>query len=210
MLHINFLVLNLTIYAMHSDGIQLWPDEKLLELIRADDCAAFDVVYAKYWSKLYTAAFNILRDRQAAEDIVQEVLVSLWLRRDSLEIGSLSTYLYASVRYQVFKVIRSGKIRESFFLEVKELSVGNQGENALIQQDISNLLDEGVSSLPEKCRQVFLLSRKEHLTTKEIAQRLGLAPKTVENQLTIAFRRLRAVLGDFILRTVIVLVGWWL
>lgn len=195
---------------MHSDGTQIWPDEKLLEQVRAGDCAAFNVIYAKYWSKLYMAAFNILRDRQASEDIVQEVLVSLWLRRGSLEVGSLSTYLYASVRYQVFKVVRSGKVRESLFCEVEAPSVDNQGESSLTQQDINRLLDQGVSSLPEKCRQVFLLSRKEHLATKEIAQRLGLAPKTVENQLTIAFRRLRAVLGDFTLRTVIALVGWWL
>lgn len=186
----------------------MWPDEKLLELIQADSCTAFDQIYARYWSKLYLSAYNILGDSQASEDIVQEVLVSLWMRRHSLAVDSLPAFLHAAVRYQVFKVMRAGKIPAALCREAPKLSVVNEGEEALIEKDIAHLLEKGIADLPEKCRQIFLLSRKEHLSTKEIARWLGIAPKTVENQITIALHRLRATLGDFLLWISVLFAAW--
>ena len=106
---------------MYTEDVQLWPDEKLLELIQANDCAAFEQVYNRYWSKLYLSAYNMLRDRQASEDIVQEVLVSLWMKRNSAAIESLNAFLYTSVRYQVFKAIRSSKVKKDFFCAAEKL-----------------------------------------------------------------------------------------
>jgi RNA polymerase sigma-70 factor (family 1) len=183
---------------MINREIQMWSDEELLALVQADDQAAFEQIYTKYWSKLYLLAYNIVRDRQVAEDIVQEVLVSLWVRRGSLTIEVLHSYLYTAVRYQVFKTMRSGQVKESVFNQIEKLSVVNEGENALIQSDLDSLLDKGINELPEKCRSIFLLSRREHLTTKEIAAWLGIAPKTVENQITIALHRLRTTFGDLL------------
>ena len=191
-----------------SGDMEMWPDEQLLALLQGDDGAAFDQIYARYWSKLYLSAFHLLGDRQAAEDTVQEVLVSLWMRRSSLAIDSLSSFLYAAVRYQVFKVIRSGKIREDLFSQAPMLSVSNEAEGALAEKDIDRLLNKGVAGLPEKCRQIFLLSRKENLSTKEIARWLGIAPKTVENQLTIALQRLRTTLGDFLVWATVFFATW--
>ncbi|MBF9252689.1 RNA polymerase sigma-70 factor [Pontibacter sp. 172403-2] len=193
---------------MYTNDVELWPDEKLLELIQADDRAAFEQVYNKYWSKLYLSAYNILRDRQASEDIVQEVLVSLWMKRSSLAIKSLNAFLYCAVRYQVLNAIRSGKARQHVLSEAGKLSVENEGESALCEKDINCLLEQGIAELPGKCRQIYLLSRKEHLTTREIAMQLGIASKTVENQLTIALRRLRVTLGHFLLWTAVFLSGW--
>src|SRR4051812_40575924 len=99
---------------------EIWPDEKLLELIRAGDRHAFEMIFNKYWSKLYRSAYNILRDRQTSEDLVQELLVQLWIKRDSLKIESLSAFLYAATRYQVFKIIKSGKVRVSLFDEIEK------------------------------------------------------------------------------------------
>jgi RNA polymerase sigma-70 factor (family 1) len=191
-----------------TGDMEMWPDEKLLALLQGDDRAAFEQIYAKYWSKLYLSAFHLLGDRQASEDTVQEVLVSLWMRRSSLAIDSLSSFLYAAVRYQVFKVIRSGKIREDLFSQASTLSVSNEAEGALAEKDIGRLLDKGIAELPEKCRQIFLLSRKENLSTKEIARWLGIAPKTVENQLTIALQRLRTALGDFLVWATVFFAHW--
>jgi RNA polymerase sigma factor (sigma-70 family) len=104
--------------------------------------------------------------------------------------------------------MRAGKIPAALFSEASKLSVVNEGEAALIEKDIDQLLDQGIAKLPGKCRQIFLLSRKEHLSTKEIARWLGIAPKTVENQITIALHRLRATLGDFLFWASVLFGGW--
>jgi RNA polymerase sigma-70 factor (family 1) len=194
---------------MNSPEVQLLSDERLIALIQENDLAAFERIYNKYWSKLYLSAYNILRDRQVSEDVTQEVLVNLWMKRANLQLTSLNAYLYTSVRYQVFNVIRSGKVRADLFNRLEELFSNNSGEDILSQKDINRLLEQGIAELPEKCRQIFVMSRKEHLSTKEIAERLGIAPKTVENQLTVALNRLRKTLGDFVCLAAIMLCGRW-
>ncbi|QEC79689.1 RNA polymerase sigma-70 factor [Mucilaginibacter ginsenosidivorax] len=194
---------------MNNLEVQLLTDERLIALIQENDLAAFERIYNKYWSKLYLSAYNILRDRQVSEDVTQEVLVNLWMKRANLQLTSLNAYLYTAVRYQVFNVIRSGKVRADLFNHLEELFSNNGGEDILSQKDINRLLEQGVAELPEKCRQIFIMSRKEHLTTKEIAERLGIAPKTVENQLTVALNRLRKTLGDFVCLAAIMLCGRW-
>jgi RNA polymerase sigma-70 factor (family 1) len=194
---------------MNSVDIQLLTDERLIALIRENDLTAFERIYNKYWSKLYLSAYNILRDRQVSEDVTQEVLVNLWMKRDNLQLNSLNAYLYTAVRYQVFNVIRSGKVRADLFNHLEELFSNNGGEDILSEKDINRLLDQGVAELPDKCRQIFIMSRKQHLSTKQIAEQLGIAPKTVENQLTVALGRLRKTLGDFVCIGVIILCGRW-
>jgi RNA polymerase sigma-70 factor (ECF subfamily) len=194
---------------MNSPEVQLLSDDRLIALIQENDLVAFERIYNKYWSKLYLSAYNILRDRQVSEDITQEVLVNLWMKRANLQLTSLNAYLYTSVRYQVFNVIRSGKVRADLFNHLEELFSNNGGEDILSEKDINRLLEQGIAELPEKCRQIFIMSRKEHLSTKEIAERLGIAPKTVENQLTVALNRLRKTLGDFVCIAAIMLCGRW-
>ncbi|MDR6944043.1 RNA polymerase sigma-70 factor [Mucilaginibacter pocheonensis] len=195
---------------MNSPEVQLLSDEKLIALIRENDLEAFERIYNKYWSKLYLSAYNILRDRQVSEDITQEVLVNLWMKRANLRLTSLNAYLYTSVRYQVFNIIRSGKVRAGLFNRLEELFSNNGGEDILSEKEINRLLEQGIAELPEKCRQIFIMSRKEYLSTKDIAGRLGIAPKTVENQLTVALNRLRKTLGDFVcLAAGIILCGRW-
>lgn len=179
---------------MHNSTYSTLDDKSLLDLLQADDTHALAAIYDRYWSKLYLQAYNVIRDRYVSEDIVQEIIVQLWMKRSVIQIKCLDAYMYTAVRYQVFKAIRSGRVIESLTTETH--SVVNDADELLMEKDILKLLDEGVSKLPVKCREIFTLSRKDHLSTKEIATRLGIAPKTVENQLTIAIRRLRSILGD--------------
>lgn len=183
---------------MNGEDLNLWPDDKLLALIKKDDLAAFEIIYNKYWSKLYLSAYNILRDKHESEDVVQEILVNLWAKRATLNIMSLNAYLYSSIRYKIFKIIKSGKVMSEFFEEVEKLNIENEAESLMLEKDIARLLDQKVAQLPEKCRKIFILSRKEHLSTKEIAERLGVSPKTVENQITIAIKKLRPIAGELI------------
>lgn len=195
---------------MSHTEIQLWPDDKLLMLMRQGDRGAFEKIYNKYWSKIYISAYNLLRDRQTCEDLVQEVLVNLWVRRESLEIKNLNAFLYTAVRYKVFKVIRSGKVREDLFDEIERIVIeDNNTENSIVENDYNRLLENSLGALPPKCREIFILSRKEQLSTKEIAERLGLSPKTVENQITIALRKLRNSMGEFLFWYIVLMPMFW-
>lgn len=173
-------------------------DIRLLALIKTGDRHAFEIIYNKYWSRLYLSAFNLLRDTQACEDIIQDIFVQLWLRRESVAIGCLSSYLHTAVRYQVFNLIRSGKANRFSIEQVTEPASSENIDDLLTEKDLNNLLNERVYSLPDKCREIFLLSRNNHLSNREIAAILNIAPKTVENQLTIAIRRLRLSMKDFL------------
>lgn len=174
-------------------------DSELLQLIKADQEPALVSIYRRYWEKLFTAAFNILKDRQACEDIIQEIFIKVWAKRKELEItSSLRAYLHASVRYEVYRQIRSGAVREDLFDDLIERlhspSVDANVELKELQQQVSSI----VETLPEKCREVYKLSREEQLSHKEIAARLNISPKTVENHLTKALRTLRVGLGEAI------------
>ncbi len=171
-------------------------DKLLLGQMKAGSRLAFEAIYSKYWSKLYIYAYNILRERQSCEDIVQEIMADLWIRREAVQIESLNSFFLTATRYQVLKVIRSGKVRSDFFTQINRLSEGYNEEQIIHGKDISSIVDEHISQLPEKCREIFTLSRKQQLSNREIAEKLGIAQKTVENQITIAIRRLRSSLGD--------------
>lgn len=171
-------------------------DRQLLDLLQESNEQALAEIYERYWSKLYLQAYNVVRDRQVSEDIVQEVMVQLWVRRTVISIDSLKAYLYTCIKYQVFKAVALAK--NNILTNTDTLAFVNDTDSPLITKDLQRLLDEAIAKLPEKCRNVFNLSRKDHLSTKEVAVRLGITPKTVENQLTIALRRIRFALGNLL------------
>ncbi|WP_316804628.1 RNA polymerase sigma-70 factor [Pedobacter nototheniae] len=176
-------------------------DKELLLLLKENNQVALKHIYNTYWKQLYLTAFSILKDAQQAEDIVQDILLQLWIRKNEVEIESLKAYLFTAVKYKVLTYIKSASNRK-VFLEVDEfekLAGTTVLRDRLEETEINMLLDRGISTLPERCQQVFILSRKENLNNKEIAERMGISPKTVENQITIALRQLKLVMSDYVL-----------
>lgn len=175
-------------------------DNPLLHRLVKGDTAAFTEIYAAYAEKLVTWTYNILRDRDTCRDIVHDIFLSLWLKRDSLVItSSLQAYLYTAARYQVFQVIRRGRVRDSVFERIEQRIWGEPvAENLLYQKELQARLVEAVNELPEKARDVYRLSREQHLSHKEIAERLSISVKTVENHLTVALKKIRARLSDLL------------
>ncbi|WP_316836603.1 RNA polymerase sigma-70 factor [Pedobacter nutrimenti] len=173
-------------------------DEELLSLLETDNERGLKLIYDQYWEQLYLAAFSILRDADACKDIVQDVLLQLWIRRSEVKIDSLKSYLFTAVRYKVLTYIKSANHRKVFIEpdELERLAGFNLMKDRLNEQDIEKLLEQGVALLPKRCQEVFMLSRTEHLSNKEIASRMGISVKTVEAQMSIALRQLRIVMGE--------------
>ncbi|MEJ5960933.1 sigma-70 family RNA polymerase sigma factor [Pedobacter immunditicola] len=183
---------------MQSESISLWCDQDLLDAIKADDRSAFEIIYNKYWSRLYLSAYNILRDKQIAEDIIQDIFVQLWFKRSKSNIENLNSYLYTSVRFQVFKTIRDGKVKVNLMDHADQLIISEDIESAIHLKEVNRRLEESIELLPQKCKEIYILNRKQYLSAKDIALRLNLSPKTIENQLTIAFRRIRSSMADLL------------
>jgi RNA polymerase sigma-70 factor (ECF subfamily) len=174
-------------------------DKELLELLRQDDSDAFAIIYKRYFNPLYGHAFKMLKDKAVCKDIVQEIFVQLWAKRHTQEINALDAYLHAITRFQVFKAIRSSRSHDDLFDIGDELPVcSGTTESIITQKEMAVLLYNSVIQLPQKCQAIFNMSRVDHLSTKEIALRLAIAPKTVENQLTIALRKLRVNFRDYL------------
>lgn len=189
---------------MQVGNLSRMTDDELVKGLQEGDLRCFEEIYKAYSSRLYSAAYNILRNKEVCEDIVQELFIDLWVKRDHLRIIHLRSYLYTSVRNKVLMTLRSGRV--ALDLEVVEMLIDEHAaDNRIIQKEIHENLERGISELPEKCREVFVLSRKEQLSHKEIASLLNISVKTVENHLTIALKRLRASLADFLLLAVVLL-----
>jgi len=184
-----------------------YDDQELLSMLKANDEIALKRIYDKYWKRLYLFAFSIIRDASPCEDIVQDVLLQLWLRKDVVTIVTLKSYLFTAVRYKVLSFIKSANQRKVFIEpgELERLAGMDELKDRLNEYDINHFLEIGISTLPERCKEVFVLSRKEYLSNKEIASRMGISVKTVEAQMTIALKQLKINMGEFLVVAFIVL-----
>lgn len=172
-------------------------EKELLQQLKQSDEHALAQLYKAHWQPLFLSAYNILKDKKACEDIVQEIFLHLWIRRQTLEVReSLKTYLSTAVRYQVFHHIRKQSKRQ-FVPESEDMLLAENPDEGLLCKDLYGQVHQVVEELPERCRLIYRLSREEQLSHKEIANRLNISIKTVENQLTIALRRVRHYLEEY-------------
>lgn len=173
-------------------------DEDILQGIKAGDKRALTVLYNMYWKVLYISSYNLLKNKEVCEEIIQDVFIDLWNKKKELEIKvSLKSYLYACVRYKVFAEFRKNKIiRVELFEELDKRLQYTTPETKMMHDELEIQIQLIVSSLPEKCKKVYQLSRNEQLSHKEIAERLDISIKTVENHITNALRVLRTSMGS--------------
>lgn len=169
-------------------------DVELAQGLKRGKEAAFTEIYNRYWMSLYETAITIIRDDAIAQDVVQEIFISLWNRRQVVEIKGLKAYLNQAVRFGVLKAIRSQKVDDAFYTRLKEITSELVFENPLLfkeqQQFVKQILDE----LPDDCKETFRLSREEQLTYTEIALKLEISVKTVEKRMTKSLKFLRSKL----------------
>jgi RNA polymerase sigma-70 factor (ECF subfamily) len=177
--------------------MQSHTDEELVLLLNEDNEQAFRELYDRHWPNLYRAAYNVLRDQDACMDILQELFTWVWEHRSDLTIASPGSYLRSAVKYKVANYIRSRKVRSSLFTEVEAIDTDSlvADEDSYEVKELKEVIARFTESLPERAREVFRLSRQEHLSNKEIAQRLGISEKTVENQMTTNLKKLRTSIG---------------
>ncbi|TDQ11521.1 RNA polymerase sigma-70 factor [Pedobacter metabolipauper] len=171
-------------------------DEDLIRQLVDGDIAAFDLIYKKYSTALFQAANHLLRNKEVCEDLVHDLFVDLWMRREHHHIKTLKYYLYAAIRNRVLLYIRSAKATVD--VSAFEIIENHTAENTLIEKEIRDIVNRELHHLSEKCREIYTLSRMEQRSHKEIADLKGISIKTVENHITIALKRLRPSLKHFL------------
>ena len=179
-----------------------YSDTELLDLLRSGDRTAFSEIYNRYWKRIFTVAVNKIGQLEEAEEIVQDIFVSMWNRRESIIITTtLNAYLSVSVKYRVIKILAKRNLYNKFTdYSLHILSpTDNSTQNWLEFEELKSQLETLVAQLPEKCRLVYKLSREEGMSQKQIAKEFDISEKTVEAHIGKALKHLRTGLGQFFL-----------
>jgi RNA polymerase sigma-70 factor (ECF subfamily) len=174
-------------------------DEALVEMLAGENECALREIFWRYHRRLFKMSVAVLKDEAIAKDLVQDVFIDLWKRRHTSQIRNLSSYLSKAMKFQVLKQIRDHKLQDDHVRLAANLQFANQTEESLNHEELERLLNKVVNQLPNRCREVFVLSRFENLSHKEIALQLGISPKTVEVQISKALQFLRQHLEKVIL-----------
>ena len=169
-------------------------DAALLHAIKDGDADAFKALYDRYWERLYLKACQRV-DKDAAKDLVQEVITTLWRRRNDIftfDDGEIGRYLFTAIKYRVIThyAYTAEEIKNSTLFDML-LSDEVPGKN-LETRELSEFIESEIRRLPTRMQEVFRLSREDDLSISDIAHRLNLSEQTVKNQLTEALKRLRA------------------
>ena len=170
-------------------------DTELLSALRQGEAAALDTLFRRHYVDLCRVALRIVSDEAAAEDIVQVMFTKLWTRREKLptEIPAVGPYLRRSVRNRSLNYLRDKKRLPVDDGELPEISADERSQPgaALETEELSLRLHRAIDRLPERCRLVFVMSKVEDMSHREIAEGLDISVKTVENQMTRAYKFLR-------------------
>ena len=175
-------------------------DSELLERLRRGDTTAFDTIFRTWYGPLVGTAERMLRDRAVAEELVQDVMLELWRRRETLSSeGSAQAYLFQATRNRVLNHLRHLKIEQRSEPELRGDSPASpHADSALAHEELNVAVQRAVQALPDRCREVFELSRVHGLKYAEIAKTLGISVKTVEAQMGKALRTLRERLAAWL------------
>ena len=169
----------------------------LLIKLSEGNSKAFRRLFDLYWEPLYIKAKTIIGNEDVAKDIVQDIWIKLWQKRESLEIDNFESYIYRAVKNNCFKYFRDNKFSK-VHLEIIE-GLGLISEPEVKQQhdleDTIVLLRESMGLLPTRCKKIFELSRIEEYSNEEIASELGISKRSVENQISIAVKSIRHTLS---------------
>mgnify|MGYP003575295760 FL=1 len=182
-------------------GYRTHNDAELFALVKAGEDRAFAEIYDRYWELLFRHARRMVKDDNLAQDIVQDVFISLWDKIGQMDLRlSVSSYLYASVRNKILNLIERDKVRNNYLESMTAfISHGeNITDHRVRERMLKEKIEHEVSLLPAKMKQVFEMSRKDNMSHKEIAETLSISDKTVKKQMSNAIKILRLRLGSLL------------
>ena len=179
--------------------MQLVNDNLLLQQLKEGSADAFSEIYNKYWKKIYMLAYDRLKDTKQSQDIVQDIFISLWERRENLDIQNLNAYLHSSVRYNVYKLVAANKVKDEFY-DLSEIlsSPSSAADHRIVSNELMTIYQTLIEGMPPQRQKIFKMRHEENLKTRVIAEKLNLSQKTVQNQLLSSYQNIRSLLTQLL------------
>ena len=165
------------------------------------DKQTFELLFKSHFKGLCHFAIQYVRDLDTAKEIVQDAFLGLWDKRDSIDLSrNVKTYLTSTVRNKCLNYLRDHKKFNTEIIEFEDLNQvkSYQQSDQLVEAEIRIKIDKAIGELPQKCREIFVLSRYENLKYQEIADRLQISIKTVETQISKALQHMRTQLAEYL------------
>ena len=163
--------------------------------MQKEDNTNLEHIFHQYYSPLCNFALRIVKDEHAAEDVVQNLFIQLWEKDKLSEVKNVEHFLLRSVKFKCYDYLRTRSAEKEVPLDSIQ-EAGALAASELKDEDIDPLFHYFAAKLPQKTREIFLLSRKSGMTYKEIAEELDISVKTVENQMGRALRMMRKILKE--------------
>lgn len=176
-------------------------EKELVYRIMNGDQKAFELIFHFYYPGLVLYSRQFTADHSEAEEIVQDFFVRFWQKRQQLiPSDSLKSYFFSSVKNSSLNFLKHKKIEERYIKEMSELSSHHlmYEPDLYITSELQNKIKNGINNLPEKCREIFIMSRIRGIKNETIASELNISKRTVETQITKALKVLRVVLKEYI------------
>ena len=176
---------------------------QLLESICVDDDRrSFDHLFKLMYERMLNFCVNYVKDKESAEEIVSDVFLKIWMKRkDICHVQNLETYLFIAVKNHSLNHLKRFSNSRVVYLEDMgsyEIINANNPEKELEEKEIFFKMDQAIESLPQQCKIIFKLVKEEGLKYKEVAEILGLSPRTVETQLVRAVKKLDAIITPYL------------
>ncbi|TKC61368.1 RNA polymerase sigma-70 factor [Pedobacter hiemivivus] len=175
-------------------GYNFLSDKDLIEHLSEGDERAFTEIYTRYKTILFLHARRMLNEDEQARDVVQEIFTTLWIKKKELQVStSLKSYLFSSVKHKILNLLLHQKhVVKHMQLMLTVYDLGTASTDILIQEkELSQRIESEIKALPARMQEVFVLSRKEELSNREIAQRMSISEETVKKQIGYALKILR-------------------
>ena len=174
--------------------------QDILALFRSDDPATVKKLFYQYYPFLCQNIYRIVKDKAVAEDLAQDTFFKFWNKRNELNIKtSIKAYLRRmAINEGLYYLRKNKKFKKEEVSVLAFVPADNDVEEQILHQELSAEISAAIEELPPRCREVFKLSRFEELSYKEIAARLGISVKTVENQMGKALKVLRVALKQYL------------
>ncbi|MFZ6012927.1 MAG: RNA polymerase sigma-70 factor [Bacteroidota bacterium] len=175
-------------------------DHELLNLIASHDEHAFREVYVRYWKSVFLLAYKKVHSKEVAEELTQNLFISLWEKRQENRILNLQPWLFTSIRYGIINYYKSQIVHEKYlsYIQGSTDEFEHTTEQLTLFQDLSEAIEKGIALLPQKTQEVFKLSRVENRSVKEISQAMNISEKAVEYHITQSLRLMRIHLKDYL------------
>ncbi len=165
--------------------------EFLAEGIKNSDEKSFNTLIDVLWEPMMRYAASIIMDDNIAKDLVQDVWADYWQRRQNINVGDIKAYLYKAIRYRCYNHFRDKKFNETQLEAAHSVFVTPDVERHQDVIELSDWINRTIENLPKRCQEVFKLSRVNDINNVEIAKQLNISQRSVENQISLALRKLR-------------------